>query len=302
MEQDKQNLQHDRFYRKVFSKKANLVDLLNNSLPQEYREKIDFDTIELSKESFMSEKLSSFWSDMVVNAKMSDKDIKITLLIEHKANYDRFTLLQMLKYLVHLWDDEVKNNISSLTPVIPILIFHGKSEWDSNRDMTMCFDKNLDDLFKRFIPTFDYILFDLNQVEDDKLIGNIEYMASIRVMKYIHKNLLKVFREVLTLLSEYLKTNNLNENLKSFLDTLIEYISKSEEIEPDNVNDIIDTVNDNELKEVLMTLEKKLELKGKEEGREEEKREIAKRMKKDGIDVKTIEKYTGLTKEEIEKL
>jgi DNA repair protein RadC len=51
-----------------------------------------------------------------------------------------------------------------------------------------------------------------------------------------------------------------------------------------------------------MTLEKKLELKGKEEGREEEKREIAKRMKKDGIDVKTIEKYTGLTKEEIEKL
>lgn len=77
---------------------------------------------------------------------------------------------------------------------------------------------------------------------------------------------------------------------------------ESEEIEPDNVNDIIDTVNDNELKEVLMTLEKKLELKGKEEGREEEKREIAKRMKNMGLDIDKIVKATNLTKEEIEKL
>ena len=41
---------------------------------------------------------------------------------------------------------------------------------------------------------------------------------------------------------------------------------------------------------------------GREEGREENKREIAFNMKADGMAVELIEKYTGLTAEEIEKL
>ena len=41
---------------------------------------------------------------------------------------------------------------------------------------------------------------------------------------------------------------------------------------------------------------------GQEDGRKNEKIEIAKKMKKDNIDIETIIKYTNLTKEEIEKL
>lgn len=44
------------------------------------------------------------------------------------------------------------------------------------------------------------------------------------------------------------------------------------------------------------------ELRGKEEGREEKKHEIALNMKADGMTFKQIEKYTGLTAEEIEAL
>lgn len=42
--------------------------------------------------------------------------------------------------------------------------------------------------------------------------------------------------------------------------------------------------------------------KGIEEGEKKEKLEIAKRMKKEGIDIQIIEKLTDLIKEEIEKL
>ena len=44
------------------------------------------------------------------------------------------------------------------------------------------------------------------------------------------------------------------------------------------------------------------ERRGKEEGREEKKREIALNMKADGMTVEMIAKYTGLTAEEIERL
>ena len=39
---------------------------------------------------------------------------------------------------------------------------------------------------------------------------------------------------------------------------------------------------------------------GREEGREEQKIEIAKNMIKDGLDIATIEKYTGLSRKELE--
>ena len=41
---------------------------------------------------------------------------------------------------------------------------------------------------------------------------------------------------------------------------------------------------------------------GQKDGKKNEKIEIAKKMKKDNVDIETIIKCTGLTKEEIEKL
>ena len=48
-------------------------------------------------------------------------------------------------------------------------------------------------------------------------------------------------------------------------------------------------------------LEKGIE-QGIEKGIEQEKRMLAKKMKEDNVDIEKIIKYTGLTKEEIEKL
>ena len=42
--------------------------------------------------------------------------------------------------------------------------------------------------------------------------------------------------------------------------------------------------------------------KGIEKGIEQEKRTLAQKMKKDNVDIEKIIQYTGLTKEEIEKL
>ena len=52
-----------------------------------------------------------------------------------------------------------------------------------------------------------------------------------------------------------------------------------------------------------MKMEKKLDLKnGEKIGTQKSKIEIAKKMLKDKLDIEVIMNYTGLTKEEIEKL
>ncbi len=152
-----------------------------------------------------------------------------------------------------------------------MLIYHGIPKWDSRNDMSMCFNKDTDNDLKCFIPMFNYISFDLGQVKDDKLLGNIEYMIAVKIMKYIHKNLLTALRDVLVMLSDYLVDKSLTNDLKTFLNDMISYIDKSEEIKPENITELIETVENSELKEVLMTLEKRYEIKYRKEGKIEGK-------------------------------
>ena len=323
MSENKSNLPHDRFVRKVFAKKKNLVDFLRNALPKRYFDRLDMDSVQLSKESFIgnkyiSKELGEFYSDLLVNVKLDGKDAKCGILIEHKSSYYKFSLAQMHKYLGSIWNEEILNNVKNLTPIIPILLYHGTAHWDSGNNMEMCFEKNLAKDFQPYIPKFDYVLYDLNTIDDDELKGNIEFIIAMRILKHIFTDLLPELKRLLHILENYAVKNRITEEIKAFLEDFIAYISQSEDIEPENIDEIVDTISNNELKEVVMTLEDKLIEKGRKEGIKEgeergikkgekrgEKRkaiETAKKMKEEGLAVDLISKITGLSRKEIEKL
>ena len=271
MSKEKSGLKYDSFYRKIFSQRNNLEDLLRNALPKQYADKIDMSSIKLLKESFVDDKLRNTYSDMLIDVKIANKDAKFYILIEHKANYNKFTLLQMLKYLVRIWDEELRNDASSLTPIIPMLVYQGKSKWDSDRKLTMCFNRDVinatDKDFAKFIPNFEYVLFDLNQISDNQMKGNVEYMISVILMKYAHKNMFAGMKRALPMLEAIVKNKGLDDNLRDFIASIIEYINRSESIKPDDIDNIINSIQSNELKEEFMTLEKQLELRGEKRGR-----------------------------------
>lgn len=310
---------HDTFFRMLISKIKNADDLFKNALPKEQYDKIDKNSIKLAKGSFagkryVSNELSNYYTDMVFNMKLSGKDVKVAVLVEHKAQYDKFTLVQMHKYISLLWNEEVINNASTLTPIIPILVYHGERQWDENNNMDMCFEDTLDDEFKNYIPRFDYVLYDLSKVKNDEIRGNIEFVIAIRTMKHIFEDIVEELKKIFAILEEYVSKHSIDKELKDFLECLIAYINKSEDIEPKDIYELVDRVNNNELREVVMTLEKKFKEEGRVEGREvgrkegrevgrvEEKIETATKMKKEGLDVGLIAKITGLSKEKIEKL
>ena len=60
-----------------------------------------------------------------------------------------------------------------------------------------------------------------------------------------------------------------------------------------------ETINDKIMEKNLYNLKMQY---AREQGEENKSIEIAKKMLKDGLDIEIIIKYTGLTKEEIEKL
>ena len=104
------------------------------------------------------------------------------------------------------------------------------------------------------------------------------------------------------------------------LDTWVKFISNSEDLNMENADEsikkakeVLDEISEDEHEQYLAHLREKyiFERQGIEEagfdkglakGKAEGIEAVAKKMKEDNIDIKAIMKYTGLTKEEIEKL
>ena len=60
---------HDRFFRSVFSERENVKDLLRICLPPRILQSLDLDSIELSDDSFIDERLSLYQSDILIRAR-----------------------------------------------------------------------------------------------------------------------------------------------------------------------------------------------------------------------------------------
>ncbi len=69
--------------------------------------------------------------------------------------------LQLLRYILNVWESQASSK-QELTPVIAIVFYHGKQRWTRQEIV-----KNIPEELKRFVPLFDYVLFDTKDIEGD---------------------------------------------------------------------------------------------------------------------------------------
>ena len=166
-------------------------------------------------------------------------------------------------------------------------------------------------------------------------INNFSFKSNNKIIEkyYLRNEEGEVFTDKLEFIHIYLpnikkksynKLNKLEKLLLVFNESIdkSKVLAKGDGIMEDYVKEAVDTSRDDEiigLYDKELYLEKlrlsELELErqearkegleegrkeGREEGREEQKIEIAKNMIKDGLDIATIEKYTGLSRKELE--
>ena len=158
--------------------------MLVNTFPVELTKKIDLCTLKLENAGFIDEELKEYYADLVFTCTYQDKErIKVTLLLEHKSTKERYPHMQLLKYLLKMWEQDIKQlavdswqeqeavgrrqRDKKLTPVIPVIIYHGKGKWQY-KSFQEYFPGAGRDL-ARFIPGFDYILLDISDYDDKKI-------------------------------------------------------------------------------------------------------------------------------------
>lgn len=256
---------HDKFFREIWSDREVALDFLENYLPAEIRSVADMDTLEIQKDTFVEKRLRDYYSDILYRVNLADEPGFIHLLFEHKSFPYRWIHLQVQRYMLNIWELLLKQEKETrrLPLVIPMVIYHGREEWGQKRRFREVFSGPVDKL-SRYVPDFEYILYDLSHLSDEKIRGAVLLRAVLLMMKHIfdpkiHHRLPRIFR----LLRELSDTERGLRSLEILLRYLFDQV-------PDLTKEQAEAMMGEDIsrmkKEVFMTVAEQLRREGFESG------------------------------------
>jgi predicted transposase/invertase (TIGR01784 family) len=132
---------HDASFQDIFSDIEKAEELIKISLPVEIIKNLNWKKLRYEKNTFVDENLKNYQSDMIFSIKTkNNQSMKRYVLFEHKSYRDKNIHIQLLSYLSRIY-----SKMEKITPVIPILFYHGKDEWNISEQFyeTFNFDDNM---------------------------------------------------------------------------------------------------------------------------------------------------------------
>jgi len=283
---------HDKYFKQLFSQKAEMKDFLANGLP-EVAKLLNLNTLQLDTTQYIDKTLNVGFSDLVYNCQYHENiDIKICLLFEHKSYVVNNPYLQLLGYMLKIWEQNIKQK-QKLMPVIPILFYHGKDEWDYQTFEN--YFGELDSNLKQYLPIFKYEQVKTVNWTDEqvqKMFSLVSLKIGVLVMKHIFDDPVYLLNELTKLFSGIAQLIE-TESGKAFFETTIIYFLNATKLKPDQVKEKVAELS-TEAAELVETGAMYLQ--------RLEREKIAITMIKDGADNQIISKYTKLSIEQIETI
>ncbi len=273
---------HDKFLRAILADKEIATGYFRICLPENITGRLDWSTLTQLPDTYISKELRKTVSDIVYScrAKDSRQELTISLLLEHKSKPEKFTPVQLGSYLFSGFQKQVVLD-KKLSPIIPVLLYHGKERWQYRTLMTLF--KNLDQGLRPFVPEHDYIFHDLGEIPDEHIeaLENKFLQASLLALKYsqLKMELVKWIPTILSLAMDIPK------NLQT---PLFVYTFEVSELEEEQIIQLLEEVPANIKRTVMSTADVFIE-KGKKIGDQQKTEKI----------VRNLVKSSGLSDEQI---
>ena len=293
---------YDDSFREVFSNVSLVKSLLTNFVEENWVTLIDFSTMKVKTSTFKGISEDKRESDLLLEFSLKDNTkILIFILIEFQSTYEQM-MLRLLEYLLRIYREQLKTG-NKLSVVVPIVIYNGSEAWKEDTRFIRYFQVPDEDL-KKYIPDFEYILVDVNRL-DDELLGRLKSEVSyfflldktdLHEVEKASERIQNIFREIKD------RYPGLSKLLGRYVLGLLNY--KGIEVEQ-----IVDYLSEGGGKSMLAQSIEEIRREGLEKGIEEgiekghkDLLETAKRMLLEGFGVEKIARLTGLSDEEIRKL
>jgi predicted transposase/invertase (TIGR01784 family) len=296
-------LSHDGLFSFSFDKKNVAESFVKENLPSEITKNLDFSTLTLDKDTFVDQKLSRCYADVLYHIQFRNKPAYLYFLFEHKSWEPNFPGVQLLKNMIRIWETHVENHkgIEKLPPIIPMLIYHGEYPWKVDTNFISMFD--IPDTLTKYIPTFSYELTDVSHMPEEEIKGEVELRIVLTAFRYIfHPEIMSRLKDIFQLFRELPDKTKFNQ----YLEALLIYLgSNIKDVNPDKLRDAVNEALE-EGGAMMSTVFQEVLEKGKEigvkEGEEKNKLKVALNCLIKGMDIQTIAEITDLPVERIELL
>lgn len=258
---------HDKFFKETFSRLNIARDFFAHHLPKPVVQTLDLSTLALQSGSFVDHDLQEQFADLLYQVTLADASHEtayIYLLLEHKSYADPQTPFQVLRYLVRIWERDVREQ-KPLRPIVPVVVYHGRGQWRIPTNFGKTFSGH--ESLRPYWPQFNYELRDLSHLNDEEIVGAFDLQIALLTLKYITTpelrehlpDILHMFRELADA-----------ESAVEYMETVLYYIGNAARhlTEPE-IFTIVQESLANEGNEIMQTLAEVWLERGREEGLEQ---------------------------------
>jgi len=185
---------HDALFKQIHSVPSEAAAELRHVLPRELADLVDWTTLELESGSFVDDELREQHADLLFSAVLAGKRAFLYFLLEHKSGDDRWTALQVLVYVVRIWQRYRREcpGADTVPAILTVVVHHGAKPWSAPTDVFDLVDlidrvgriglnPSLRAMIAPFLPKLRFFVDDLAQVSEDEL-RNRELSDTARVV------------------------------------------------------------------------------------------------------------------------
>ncbi|UEM02307.1 Rpn family recombination-promoting nuclease/putative transposase [Skermanella rosea] len=177
--------QHDLLFRALLDDPVRAGILIRDYLPADIAARLGDEPPVPLDGSFVDWTLTPSWVDRLFSVRLRDGGtLLIYVLLEHKSHPDPRTPLQVLGYLVDIWESFVGDDASRmrrLPPIVPLVFYHGRGPWTVPTSVIDAIgaDEGLRD--------FRYVVCNIVPIPDDQLSSDPEVRAALLPLKYVYR-------------------------------------------------------------------------------------------------------------------
>jgi len=219
---------HDRLVNLTLQQIEAARSLIANHLPDELVQHLKLDTLVPADTSLIDRNLRRRFADRLFSVEVSDeifsslrmrtKYVYVLLLIDHKSTDDPEVLVQMLGYILRIWENFLANS-QPLVPILPWVLYNGVGPWRAARSLAELIP--VPESWKRYIPALELPILDIGRMDDAAMSGEPILHATLKLLKYGRQADLEV---ILRSLFEMLAQTLSPQKAQNLLDTIRIYV------------------------------------------------------------------------------
>jgi predicted transposase/invertase (TIGR01784 family) len=158
---------HDSFFRAMWKYQEVLQDSLRCFLPHPVIAHGAPRNLKLEPGSYVDEKLSSAYSDLLFSCVFGSRPGRLYFLVEHQTQVPKLMALRVADYSLQILKDWVKGNPRSqrLPAVVAIVLHQGNRKWAAATNLIDLFDLDAETktVLQPHLPAGGFILVDLRR-------------------------------------------------------------------------------------------------------------------------------------------